>query len=163
MVRQFASEIVGRMPSHVWSQRFCKRWSDDLDARYLTHIDAARHKADCWYSYNQYFEHIKRKMLEYDVQAHNIYNMDEKGFLIGFGSKTRRIFTKQALQKVSKFAALRDSNREWITILATICADGTWLPPALIYKAETGNIQDTWVQDLDVSEHQAHFTASPTG
>ena len=71
--------------------------------------------------------------------------MNEKGFLLGFLTKAKRIFTKQAFQSKRMVGNMQDGNREWITILATICADGSWLLPALIYKAQTGNIQDSWV------------------
>jgi len=37
----------------------------------------------------------------------------------------------------------QDGNREWINVLATLCADGTALSPALIYKAASGEMQDT--------------------
>jgi hypothetical protein len=56
--------------------------------------------------------------------------MDKKGFLIGFLKKLRRIFSKAAFNaRRVKYA----SNREWITILATIYANRTYLSPGLIY------------------------------
>ena len=58
---------------------------------------------------------------------------------------------------------IQDGNREWITTIACICADGSSLPPALIYQAVSGNIQDTWLQDFDPTEHQAFFASSPSG
>ena len=41
--------------------------------------------------------------------------------------------------------------------------DGTWIPPALIYQAVSGDVQDTWVTEVDPMEHQVHFTSSETG
>jgi hypothetical protein len=58
---------------------------------------------------------------------------------------------------------LQDGNREWITLLACICADGTKLTPSLIYQVASGNIQDTWLQDFDPSLHQCFFTSSSSG
>ena len=77
----------------------------------------------------------------YDIQPSNMYNMDEKGFLIGVMKKSKRIFTKSAYSPKQLLGHVQDGNREWITVLATICADGSWLPPGLIYKASTGNLQ----------------------
>jgi hypothetical protein len=37
----------------------------------------------------------------------------------------------------------QDGNREFIRLLACIAADGTALPPALIYKGDSGVLQDT--------------------
>ena len=62
-----------------------------------------------------------------------MYNMDEKGFLIGFLQKTRRIFIKKAFGAGRIKHVSQDGSREWITLLATICADGTKLSPGLIY------------------------------
>jgi hypothetical protein len=47
--------------------------------------------------------------------------------------------------------------------VATICADGTRLSPALIYKAISGNLQDTWLSDFEPDEHDCHFASSPNG
>jgi mannose/fructose/N-acetylgalactosamine-specific phosphotransferase system component IID len=40
-----------------------------------------------------------RKIKEYDVQPENMYNMDEKGFLIGILPKGKRIFSRQQYKK----------------------------------------------------------------
>lgn len=47
--------------------------------------------------------------------------------------------------------------------MAKICADGTRLSPALIYKAVSGNLQDTWLSDFEPQEHDCHFASSPNG
>ena len=58
---------------------------------------------------------------------------------------------------------LQDGNREWVTTIACICADGSHLTPALIYQAASGKLQDTWLQDFDPTEHQAFFSSTPSG
>lgn len=67
-------------------------------------------------------------MEEYSITADNIYNMGGKGCLLGQCQKTRRIFTNDSNGPRDG----QDGNREWITILAAICADGTALSPAII-------------------------------
>ena len=47
-------------------------------------------------------------------------------------------------------------------MLACISADGTSLPPALIYKGESHDLQSTWVQDLQESD-QCYFAATANG
>jgi hypothetical protein len=69
--------------------------------------------------------------------------MDEKGFLIGELQKLKRIFTRKYFASGKLLGAGQDGNREWVTILACICMDGTYLPPSVIYQALSGNIQDT--------------------
>jgi len=79
--------------------------------------------------------------------------MDEKGFLIGYLQKVRRIFPRALIEKQKLLGTSQDRSREWITLLATICADGSLLLPALIYKAVSSNLQDSWLQDYDPDEH----------
>ena len=72
-----------------------------------------------------------------------MYNIDEKGFLIGLLIKAKRVFTKAAFKTKALLSNLQDSNREWITVIATICADSSAISLALIYKASTSNLQDS--------------------
>jgi hypothetical protein len=73
--------------------------------------------------------------------------MDEKGFLIGKTSRSKRVFSKQLRQQKKVTAALQDGNRDWITIMACICADGSWIDPAVIFEAK-GGLRDAWLRDV---------------
>jgi hypothetical protein len=44
-------------------------------------------------------------MEKYNVTAENIYNWDEKGFLLGITSVMKRLMTKEALQNCGKYFA----------------------------------------------------------
>jgi hypothetical protein len=86
--------MCSKEPSKNWSIGFKARHKDILDCRYLNTIDLVRHKADSKVSYSQYFTILRQKMEQYNIQAQNCYNIDEKGFLIGYLQKVRRIFPK---------------------------------------------------------------------
>jgi len=163
IVANIAAEMAGREPSKNWSSRFVDRNRDQLDSRYLTTLDLSRHKDDSRESFKQYFNIVGHKIEEYGITADNIYNMVEKGFMIGQVQKTHRIFTKDTYTDEKEAKAGQDGNREWITVLATICADGTALSPALIYKAVSGDLQDTWLEDFKPEEHSCYFAATPNG
>lgn len=64
--------------------------------------------------------------------------MDEKGFIIGITARSKRVFTRAIWEQKERTAAIQDGNREWVTILACICGDGSSLPPALIYEGKAG-------------------------
>ena len=89
--------------------------------------------------------------------------MDEKGFLIGILSKMKRIFSRRRYEEGSIKQIIQDGNREWITTIAAICADGSALSLGLIYQATTGLIQDSWLQDFDPNAHSCFFASSPSG
>ena len=72
--------------------------------------------------------------------AENLYNWDEKGFLIGYASVTHRIMSMEALKNGRIQYACEDGSREFISLLACISADGTALPLSLIYKGELGSL-----------------------
>jgi hypothetical protein len=89
--------------------------------------------------------------------------MDEKGFLIGITGRSKRVFSRRMWEKKEVTATLQDGSREWITLLACVCADGSALPPSLIYQAAAGSIQSSWVEDIKAGEHLVHVTLSPSG
>lgn len=92
----------------------------------------------------------------------NIYNWDEKGFLIGHASATKRILTRSAYEQGRVRYVQQDGNREFVSLLACVCADGSALPPALIYKGASHDLQDTWLEDLQ-EEDEAYFASSAKG
>lgn len=90
------------------------------------------------------------------------YNWDEKGFVIGQASATQRIISLEVLESGRITHASQDGSREFISLLACIRADGTALPPALIYKGDSGTLQDTWVEDISPND-EAFFATSTKG
>ena len=163
LVTKIASDMAGHALSGRWASRFVARHKDKLDSNYLNNLDLARHKADSRDSYEMYFERLGQFIEKHGVTAENMYNIDEKGFMIGVCQKTRRIFTKRTFEGNGDARAGQDGNREWVTVLAAICADGTSLSPAVIYKAVSGDIQDDWLQDFDPNEHSCFFASTPNG
>jgi hypothetical protein len=163
MVRVWAGQISGKEPGKNWSAGFRRRHEATLDQRYLNTLDLERHRSESESSFRQYFTILEEKIALYNIQPNNCYNMDEKGFLIGHLQKVQRIFPKALIARQKLLGTGQDGNREWITIVATICADGTSLPPALIYKAVSGDLQDIWLQDYDPLQHRYWFASSPNG
>jgi cell division septum initiation protein DivIVA len=106
---------------------------------------------------------LKAKIDEYQILPQNTFNMDEKGFGIGLQHKSRRIFTKASLESGSLNGSGQDGNREWVTLIATICQDGSALPPFLIYSGQSGHPMSTWLEEFDPDHQDAHFSVSPTG
>jgi hypothetical protein len=102
-------------------------------------------------------------MEEYNILPGNTYNMDEKGFLMGQIGRSKRVFARETWEKKRKTQALQDGSREWITVLACVEADGEVLLPSLSFQGLNGNIQSTWVQDINPDQHQVFVTSSPTG
>ena len=62
-------------------------------------MDNNRHKADSETKYSLYFDLLRHKITEYNIEARHIYNMDEKGFLIGIISRSKRVFSRRMWEK----------------------------------------------------------------
>jgi hypothetical protein len=101
-------------------------------------MDRERHFADNKRKYELYFNLLHSKMREHEIEERNTYNMDEKGFFVGIAYRRKRIFSKAVYESGERTAAMRDGNREWVTLLACVCASGEALPPALIYQGISG-------------------------
>ena len=48
-------------------------------------------------------------------------------------------------------------------MIASICANGSALPPSLIYQGESYDLQDTWLKEFDHSAQRAFFACSKNG
>ena len=106
---------------------------------------------------------MEEKIRKYRIKPCNIYNFDKKGFLIGICRSMKRIVSSKQLREKRLLGSKQDGSREFISLLATICADGTALPPALIYQGESGDLQDSWLEDYDDSSTEADFAALQKG
>jgi hypothetical protein len=126
-------------------------------------MDAVRYAADSGLKYKLYYNLLHSKMSEYKVLPCNSYNMDEKGFMIGVTTRSKRVFSRRQYEKKEVTASLQDGNREWITVVATICADGTALPPGLIFMSKNSTMQASWVADIEAGKHQVHVSLTPSG
>jgi hypothetical protein len=73
------------------------------------------------------------------------------------------IVSIERLKKKNIIGASQDGSCEFISLFACICADGTAIPPALIYQGTSGDLQDTWLEDFDHSSDQAYFATSIKG
>ena len=185
---QFVKNLVQKMVQKVvgdhWMIRFVQRHDDTLESIYLDSIDYARRVADNARHFKHYFdtvgfkthlfssnlskyepnfEKLQEKLRKYRISPSNTYNMDEKGFLIGLIMTMRRIVASAQLKTKKLLGASQDGSREFISLLACICADKTALSPVLIYQGKSGDLQDSWLEDFGHLKDKAHFAFSTKG
>ena len=77
-----------------------------------------------------HFKLFYKALQEYKIKNINIWNIDKKGFLLGISAKCRMVCKKG--RKNSKYT--QDGNRELITILECVSAEGVVLPPLVVTK-----------------------------
>jgi hypothetical protein len=99
MIRNFSSEVAHQQLSNRWVTRFINRHEICLISKWTSAMDCTRHLADSESKYHLYFKLLHQKITQYHLEARDIYNMDEKGFLIGLIGRSKRIFSRRQWEK----------------------------------------------------------------
>jgi hypothetical protein len=163
LIQNFASNVAKSPVSKSWVTRFLNQNSIHLISKWTVGMDRNRHQADSGAKYSLYFDLLRDKISQYNIEPRHTYNMDEKGFLIGITGRSKRVFSRRMWERKEVREAIQDGNREWISLLACVCADGSTLPPSLIFQSASGSIQSSWVEEIEPGEHSVHVTSSPSG
>lgn len=124
-----------------WGSHFITRRHERLSMCWSSALDSSRSRAVNPITKEEYFRILKEAREKYKIPDELVYGADETGIQSGIGVMERVIGpagTKLQHQQQS-------GNRENITVLPTICADGTSVAPTVIYKGEA--FQMKWLQD----------------
>ncbi|KLO18966.1 hypothetical protein SCHPADRAFT_818923 [Schizopora paradoxa] len=123
-------------------------WSKQLDTQCAKGLNSKAVK--------DWFRIVKEQIVDAGVKPENIYRMDESGFPP----------SNQGTQRVVGCAGNKiqhkqgGANRENVTALVTICADGSTLCPLVIFKGEY--LMKRWIKN-NVSNAFFKFSVSPNG
>ncbi|KIJ70654.1 hypothetical protein HYDPIDRAFT_56045, partial [Hydnomerulius pinastri MD-312] len=113
-----------------------REWHPDLKAKWMTGLECCHAKALNCTNVSQFFQLLRELIDEYNIHPSNLYNMDEKGVQLGIGKSTRALIDHD--QKTINH--LENGDHELVTIIECIAADGTVLPPSVIFKAKKRNL-----------------------
>ncbi|KAJ7766469.1 DDE superfamily endonuclease-domain-containing protein [Mycena maculata] len=89
-----------------------------------------------------------------DLKVKNIWNMDEKGIQLGVGDRIRALVDRD--QKVVQ--KIESGNRDLVTIIKCIAADGTALHPSVVFQGLRRDLR--WGED---NPCDASISISPNG
>jgi hypothetical protein len=73
-------------------------------------MDVVHYHADSQRKYELYFELLYYMIVQYDVQPHNMYNMNEKGFMIGITGRSKHMFSQLQWESKKVRASLQDDS-----------------------------------------------------
>jgi len=104
---------------------------------------------------NHFFNRLSELRSRYHIQPQNMWNFDEKGFLLGVASK-EKVLCRAGRRNPH---VIQEGSHEWITLIECISAGGETFPPCLIYKGEAHYMG--WHDYEECRE--AMFDISPTG
>ena len=76
-------------------------------------------------------------MEEFIIKPENIWNMDEKGVQLGIGVKVAAIIDRDQ----SSVYSIEDGNRELVTVIEAVSANGVALIPSVIFQGVRRNLE----------------------
>lgn len=143
-----------------WITRFLNR-HPELVAKFSAAFDKKRIKASNPKIIMNHFQQLGGLIRKFNIPPDMMFNMDEKGFMMGRSDRCKVICGRRGRGMTGKLA--QDGNRELVTVIETICGNGTVLPPLVIYKGTKKFMG--WYQHLDDTTEAAEylFATSPRG
>jgi hypothetical protein len=103
-----------------WPSIFIKR-RDELRTRLSRRYDYQRALNEDPKSLQQWFLTVQSIIDEKGIQPEDIYNFDETGFAMGLIAN-QKVVTRA--EYYGRRSLLQPGNREWVTTIESICADG---------------------------------------
>lgn len=107
----------------------------DIASQYSGNLDRQCAYASDTDKIKNYFLKFNHIRITHNLQPEDIYNIEEKGFMMGILGRTK-VVTKVARRNPR---VTQDSKRELMSNLETICGDGSSMAPFLIFKAKAGH------------------------
>ncbi|CAG8971695.1 hypothetical protein HYALB_00003163 [Hymenoscyphus albidus] len=115
---------------------------DSLRTKYTRKYDYKRAKCEDPTIIRDWFRLVHNIVAKYGILAEDIYNFDETGFQMGVIA-TAKVVTGS--EYTGRAIHIQPGNREWVTVVESICADGWVLPPMVIFEGKVHI--STWYTD----------------
>lgn len=124
-----------------WVFRFLENHADELNTYWSKPLATERAQALNPEAVKAWFDLVEEHIVEKGIKRHNIYGMDESGFPPANQGK-QRVVGRKGTKTLHKSGS---GNRENVTGIVTICADGTVLRTTIIFKGK--NFLQKWGED----------------
>ena len=102
--------------------------------KFITNIDEKRIAQSVPEVISDHFKQLEELMKSHNIKPQDVWNMDEKGFLMGLSDRCKVICKELGCHGTGALKIAENGNRELITIIECISALGLCLDPMLIYK-----------------------------
>ncbi|KAJ3542614.1 hypothetical protein NM208_g4000 [Fusarium decemcellulare] len=161
---RFVEEMANRLLADRDAPPVGKRWAHnfvrrhhELKTRFFRKYDYQRAKCEDPTIIRDWFRLVANTIAKYGIRSDDIWNFDETGFLMGMIA-TGMVVTGS--ERRSKPKSVQPGNREWITVIQAINAEGWAIQPFIIGAGQYHLAN--WYQDSNLPGDWA-ITTSPNG
>jgi DDE superfamily endonuclease/Tc5 transposase-like DNA-binding protein len=134
-----------------WVTRFIKR--NGLHSILSRNLDSQRafnNDPDVIQDWFAFYRVISKR---YKIRQRNMYNFDEKGVLFGISANSRVILTSKDYRTLAiRKSVQQPGSRESVSLIESFCADGSALPPLVIWKGKQH--QSNWYKTDDKGDRK---------
>jgi hypothetical protein len=136
--REQALKVADLTVGKNWVRNNVQR-HDTLKSRFNRKYDYQQAKCEDPITIRDWFRLVQNIQAKYGITDEDIYNFDETGFQMGVITTARVVCgSERARRPVS----IQPGNREWVTVIEGICADGWSTLPMVIFEGKLH--QSTW-------------------
>src|SRR5450432_953245 len=114
-----------------WTTSFLSQ-HPDLKKKFVVGLDKERSLAQNPDIISNWFQLFHDVVKEYDIDSNDIYNMDEKGIMMGVIKKVKVLVSKYE----KKNYMTQDGSREWVTLIECVSLGGKVLNLWIIFKGK---------------------------
>jgi hypothetical protein len=114
-----------------WTYRFSQKYAERIKISRSRPLEDKRGRAVNPHTNKAWWKLLGETIDKYNITPCNIYGTDEVGIQTQGGGEREHVFGPRT--KAAPYQQ-RSGTRENITVIVTICADGTTTPPAVIFK-----------------------------
>ncbi|PNP76804.1 hypothetical protein FNYG_09820 [Fusarium nygamai] len=131
-----------------WASNFIKRHKE-LKTRFFRRYDYQRAKCEDPTAIRKWFKLVENIIVKYGINLADIYNFDEVGFLMGMIASGMVVTGSERRVRPK---SVQPGNREWITVIQAINAEGWAIAPFIIGASQyhlanwyrESNLPDDW-------------------
>lgn len=150
---------IGKEPGPMgknWISRFLNR-HPALASKYSTLLERQRAYSNDPRLIKDFFIKLGRLIRQHGLKAFQIFNMDEKGFLMGQAARAKVLCRRGRRNP----RVTHDGKRELVTVVESISAAGQLLSPLVVNKGKGHYLG--WYKNLTDKERDYKFSYSPRG
>ena len=151
IVKEMADSICsarGAPPVGIrWPSMFISR-TPQLKTKYGRAYESQRRLCEDPRVIEGWFHLVRNTINKHGIQPQDIYNFDETGFQMGQISASMVVTDAD---KPGRPKQVKPTNTQWVTLIQGACADGSTIPPFIVFKAKQinqawfyNNLPTTW-------------------